>query len=516
LWFQGDSARHAANGLFWKDFLLSGSLDPENYALRYYARYPVINPAKYPPVFYILEGVLFSVFDPSPFVAKSLVLLFALLAAFYLMAWLRRWIAIKAGWAAALLLLLPGFVIWSNAVMLNIPATALSLAALYHARRWIEAPDKPTAKRQLYLTSALALSATLTHFLAGILVFIIFAWMLSMRRWALLWDRRTVGTALVVAALLLPFLYIGIKWEPMHADFVENSLHPAKATSDWIFYWKALVNLTGICILAMSVLGFIAGIFSRRWRQESYMLLIFLVVPYLVLSMLGAKDGRYALLLCVPIVCFCAITIHFVAECLAKCIKNEGRLSSTAAIIIGLALVGTQAWAAAKISVPRVQGIREVAEFIEHVGPNEPVFYDGYYHNVFTFYVQAGDPTYSRRVVLGSKLLYTSANRPMNRYRSFVKSSQDVVQTLRTTGGCRWLAIEISEQAKQVPAMTLLRKTVQGSHFEVVRSFPVSGPGLDRIDIYRFKPDLNSIEEVDLPFPVLGENVTLRIKPIQR
>ncbi len=516
LWFQGDSARHAATGLFWKDFLLSGSLNPENYALRYYARYPVIDPAKYPPVFYILEGVLFSVFDPSPFVAKSLVLLFALLAAFYLMAWLRRWIAIRAGWAAALLLLLPGFVSWSNAVMLNIPSTALSLAALYHARRWIETPDKRAAKRQFYWTSVLALSATLTHFLAGILVFIIVAWMLIMRRWALLWARRTVGTALVVAALLLPFVYIGIKWEPMHAGFIANSLHPAKATSDWIFYWKALMDLTGIGILAMSVLGLISGIFSRRWRQESYLLLIFLLVPYLILSMIGAKDDRYALLLCVPIVCFCATAVHLFAEWLAGRLKSEGRLSSTTAIIFGFALVGTQAWTAAKISVPSVQGIREVVEFIEHVAPNEPVFYDGYYHNVFTFYIQAGDPTYSRRVVLGSKLLYASANKPMSRYRSFVKSTQDVVQTLQMHGGCRWLAIEMSEQAKQVPAMILLRKTVQGSQFELVRSFPVSGPGLDRIDIYRFKPEISSVEEVDLPFPILGENVTLRIKPIQR
>jgi hypothetical protein len=302
----------------------------------------------------------------------------------------------------------------------------------------------------------------------------------------------------------------------MHAGFVAESLHPGKATSDWIFYWKALINLTGIYILAMSVLGFIAAIFSRRWRQESYLLFIFLVVPYLVLSMLSAKDDRYALLLCVPIVCFCAIAIHFVAECLAKYIKNEGRLSNAAAIIIVLALVGTQAWAAAKISVPHVQGIREVAEFMEHVGPNEPVFYDGYYHNVFAFYIQADDPTFSRRVVLGSKLLYASASGPMNRYRSFVKSPQDIVQTLRMHGGCRWLAIEISEQAIEVPAMTLLRKTVQGSQFELVKSFPVSGPGLDRIDIYRFKPDLDSIEEVELPFPILGENVTFRIKPIQR
>ena len=62
LWFQGDAPRHAANGLFWWDFLTSLPVNPIEFSLRYYARYPVINPASYPPVFYILEGTAFSVF----------------------------------------------------------------------------------------------------------------------------------------------------------------------------------------------------------------------------------------------------------------------------------------------------------------------------------------------------------------------------------------------------------------------------------------------------------------------
>src|SRR5262245_58709711 len=138
LWFQGDAPRHAANGLFWKNFLLSGSLDPKGYALSYYARYPAINPTAYPPVFYILEATLFGVIRPSPYVAKGLVLVFALIAALYAIAWLRRWIAEEAGWGGGLILLLPGVVLWSHAIMLNVPALALGLAALYHARRWLE------------------------------------------------------------------------------------------------------------------------------------------------------------------------------------------------------------------------------------------------------------------------------------------------------------------------------------------------------------------------------------------
>jgi len=51
LWFQGDAPRHAANGLFWWDLLTALPRDPIEYAVRYYARYPVIAPATYPPFF---------------------------------------------------------------------------------------------------------------------------------------------------------------------------------------------------------------------------------------------------------------------------------------------------------------------------------------------------------------------------------------------------------------------------------------------------------------------------------
>src|SRR5215471_3483680 len=78
LWFQGDSPRHAANGLFWWDFLTSLPVNPKEFALSYYARYPVIHPTTYPPLFYIVEGLSFFLFGASPYVAKALVSIFTL------------------------------------------------------------------------------------------------------------------------------------------------------------------------------------------------------------------------------------------------------------------------------------------------------------------------------------------------------------------------------------------------------------------------------------------------------
>jgi hypothetical protein len=82
LWMQGDAPRHAITGFFWWDLLTSLPTNPLAYGISYYARYPVIAPVTYPPLFHILEGLFYQIYGPSPFVAKTLVLAFACMACF--------------------------------------------------------------------------------------------------------------------------------------------------------------------------------------------------------------------------------------------------------------------------------------------------------------------------------------------------------------------------------------------------------------------------------------------------
>src|SRR5262249_59604709 len=101
LWFQGDAPRHAVNGFFVWDWLRAFPAEPLTFAVRYYARYPVISPATYPPLFYVVEGFFFQLLGPSPFVAKALIAACAAVAGLYTMAWARRWIAPAWGWGGA-------------------------------------------------------------------------------------------------------------------------------------------------------------------------------------------------------------------------------------------------------------------------------------------------------------------------------------------------------------------------------------------------------------------------------
>ena len=136
--------------------------------------------------------------DPPPYVAKILVLICAAVAGVYTTAWARRWIADAAGWAGVCVVLLPGFVRFSNAVLLNVPATALGLGALYHFRRWLET-SRP---RDLRLFTALIVASLLTYYPSAVILPITFVWMLWFQKGARAGTLWSLAGGLLVLVIL--------------------------------------------------------------------------------------------------------------------------------------------------------------------------------------------------------------------------------------------------------------------------------------------------------------------------
>ena len=519
LWY-GDAPRHAANGLFWKDYLLSLSFDPKGYALSYFARYPVIAPTAYPPAFYFLEAVSFGVFGPSPYIAKGLVLGFTLMAALYTTAWCRRWIAEDAGWAGALFVLLPGVIRWSHAIMLNVPTVALGIGALYHLRRWLESPPASPFWRHLYIGAALAVLSILTYLTSCVLLLIAGIWLFVECRWRLLWSRRTLTVLVVSALALLPWALVVLEFERNRALWATGSADHFARILDWpwAYYFKCFPGLFGWHILLLAVFGIVGGMLIRRWRHETILLSIMMVVCYGYFSYVPAKEDRYILLISMPIAIFCLLgllsAIHFIGR-LARISPHWAR--TTIRVTIVMLFIG-QAWFASKVSVMSVSGYRQLMAYIEKIAPDEPVFYDGKYHATFTFYIQAGDPDYRRRVVLGRKLLYSES---MNfATQEFVSSPEDVVEALQKRGGCRWVTVSDQSDNQWITAPCYLREAVKGPKFELVKTFPITMTFENSVEktnvcIYRFLVPIEPVDEVDMPLFSLGRNIHYQIKPIR-
>jgi len=504
LWFQGDSPRHAMNGLFWWDLLTTLPRDPVEFAVRYYARYPAINPATYPPLFYFVEGLTFAAFGPSPQVAKFIVLLFGVMAGVYTMAWARRWIGPVAGWAGPFLAFMPGIVLWTNSVMLNIPAAALGLAVLYHFRRWSE-----TARvTQLVLTLLFAAAVVLTYYQGGIVLCICAGWAaLRWREFRL--NRRALWIAAGALCAIAP-VAIAIALAPVQTARHLPTLALLTRSSTWTFYWTTLPDVTGRPALVAGVAGLIAGSFTARWRTDAAYLAIWITALIVGLSLLPAKDPRYVLLSAPAFVLAAAIG-------LAVAVPHLGARRpewQAAALAAGLA---AGFWSAARVQVPQVSGFREIATYLQEQAPRDAVLYDGPYDGLFGFYVRASDPHFERRVALGSKLLYqdgpASTFTPVQ--KSNVASTQDVVNLLRTRSGCRWVAIEVTRNPGSI-GRRLLREAVARPEFELIRSFPITGAGERRVDLYRSVIAVDPVAAVDLGFPSFTNREFLHIVPITR
>jgi len=504
LWFQGDSPRHAMNGLFWWDLLTTLPRDPVEFAVRYYARYPAINPATYPPLFYFVEGLTFAAFGPSPQVAKFIVLLFGVMAGVYTMAWARRWIGPVAGWAGPFLAFMPGIVLWTNSVMLNIPAAALGLAVLYHFRRWSE-----TARvTQLVLTLLFAAAVVLTYYQGGIVLCICAGWAaLRWREFRL--NRRALWIAAGALCAIAP-VAIAITLAPVQTARHLPTLALLTRSSTWTFYWTTLPDVTGRPALVAGVAGLIAGFFTARWRTDAAYLAIWITALIVGLSLLPAKDPRYVLLSAPAFVLAAAIG-------LAVAVPHLGARRpewQAAALAAGLA---AGFWSAARVQVPQVSGFREIATYLQEQAPRDAVLYDGQYDGLFGFYVRASDPHFERRVALGSKLLYqdgpASTFTPVQ--KSNVASTQDVVNLLRTRSGCRWVAIEVTRNPGSI-GRRLLREAVARPEFELIRSFPITGAGERRVDLYRSVIAVDPVAAVDLGFPSFTNREFLHIVPITR
>jgi len=509
LWYLGDAARHAITGLFWWDFLSALPSDPADYVLRYYARYPTIVPLSYPPVFYLLEGVAFRIFGVSPFVAKGLVLCFALVGSLYVAAWLRRYVAREAGWGGALMALQPGVVVWSNAVMLNIPAMTLGVIALYHMRRWL---DEGASSAHLWLAIGAAVVTVLTYFPAALVGVVVGAWLIIEGRTPALWRRHRPAVLLGIGGVLLVLLLI-IQWVPLPFALGWPSWVDLAQQRRWLLYVWAQPRLLSTPTLIFAAVAFPVAWGAPRWRRDLLLLTSWIGIAYCCLSYLYSQHPRYALLMTPAFILLAMIGLRGVVDALCGVLGFSASRCLTAAL---LALVAFHAYAAQFVPVPSITGFRDIARFVLQESPTDRVFYEGGCDGIFTFYVRAQDPNFTHVVVRGSKLLYASAVLPTFRLQEHVASSADVIRAFESECGCAWVALEEPESEEDNAAVRYLREAVRGPSFRLVRSFPIHAPAAHRVDIYQYLGRIDTPDELRLPFPILGDGQQFRARPIER
>ena len=508
LGFQPDSSTHALNGIFWGDFVRAQTFQVLDYSNRYFARYPGINPVSYPPLFYWIEASLFGLFGPSPFIAKSAVLFSALFGVFYMWKWLRRWVGPEAGYFAAVVLLLPIMVNFAHGIMLNVPSAAFLVAGLYHGLLWLDRPNS----RQIYPAMFFNLAAILTYFPSVVLVPILIVWLFYLGKWQILFRPRTMVLMLIFCLLLAPPFVLALRWASANVQMATFSMGHLATRRAWFFYLEMAPGAFSWPVLVLAGAGVILGIATPVRRQITILFLVWVLVTYVFLSYLKAKEARYILPMGYPLVGFASIAISIIGS-----FWSRHWIGSAQKAFVGLplALVFFMVYQVSQLPSSAIIGMKDVAVFLGGVAPSEFVFYDGPHQALFTFFVREGDPGRKRGVVRGDKLLYVIPTSGAMKPKEFVSSANDVLDTLIHKSGCQWVVLENDTRLKFRKPSQLLRKAVQKPPFEFVRSFPLSGPNwLRSIDVYRITVPIDHPETLDIPVPTAGENARLQTAPL--
>ena len=486
MWFQGDSPRHALNGVFFRDLIREGLSDPVQFTKSYYARYPAITPSRYPPLFYLMEAAAVEVFGVSSRVEKGIAQTMGLITGIYLLVALRRWISPTAGIAAGLLFLTPGMFTWTNAVMLNTPALCCAVASVFHIRLGLELAEtagsnttaNPAASKQIALGMILAILSILFHPTIGYILLIGPAWIILSKKYYLFRDWRVISIGTLVATGLLGLLAVVMVVSPEQLNQADYKFDRLISIPSLTFYFRTLPKLTEWWAICFGGLGLLCGLAYRGFRADIARVLVAFLIAFATLAPIWAKDPRYILLACPTAIWLAAYYIHATATFLRS---KWNATNSELAILVGLAslfgFAGLMTW---NKSLPKVNSIEQVVEFVEQIAPDEPIIYDGRFDGTFGYYLRVRDPKFQRQMVLAKSLLL-----PVNPLAPTKKPI--AAADLLSQSGCRWLVLETPKSRTPKSLERILQQTVELPGFELVKSFKLPIKDIEKVDVYRIR-----------------------------
>jgi 4-amino-4-deoxy-L-arabinose transferase-like glycosyltransferase len=291
-----DAARHAMNGAFLHDWFFSGHyLDVLSYARVYYSHLPALSLPYHPPLFPLIEALVFVILGVNAFAAK-----FAIALCVCGSSVLLYWLVLMGSRSCALavfstvtFLCLPE-ALWVGAdIMLEFPGLVFTLAAVY----CLQGADEEYTMRRALGYAVLAGAALWTRQQMVFLGPLPFAYFLAMGRWrvfrsAPIWISSAVivGAIAALMALSLPFHGAGVSHAIASVTaHHEESTYPALFMRNVRYYtprYSGATGVSGVILIGALLLALCLRLFERKmialygsWIVSS-LLVVFLIRPF--------------------------------------------------------------------------------------------------------------------------------------------------------------------------------------------------------------------------------------------
>ena len=507
-----DAPRHALNGLFVRDFLAAHPLhNPAGWAIDYYLKRPALTILFYPPLFYGVEAIAFTLFGFSHIVAQSIIASYMLLLAVssYGLArqLLPRWSALGA---ALLVIGMPETANWGRQVMLDIPAYSLIVTSAWCLSLYIRFNRPHT----IYLAGAFLLAAIYTKYNSGFVAPALAAGFFTARGRQGFRDRHALIAVALVALGMVPVAFLILKYGSRNLESVSGfaGMLPLNSLDCWLFYLRALPGQIGLVPLALAAGGLIPLVMRTRRKAPNeagesgagqnwlaVLLLVWLAVGYLFYSLISLKETRDTIMVFLPLAFAAPLFLYQLLP------KNFGEFA-------GLALgVSTLAYTLLIYPVMRVDGYREVASYLAMHAPDDGlVAYFGYRDANLIFDLSDIPARNDIAVVRIDKLLLSA---PVGDQRRGVKqvnyTEAGLAEMLRGSGVSYFVAQPGFWSEFEV--MARFDRIIHGPDYEKVAHFDITGDlstqdGVGGVDIFRPTYPVNKKSApVSIDMPFLGQ-----------
>lgn len=458
LHYNTDETQHAFTGVFFMDFFSDRPFShPMQYVYAYYAKYPALGLSYWPPLFHIVEGVVFLVWGPSIVVARLTVLLFVLMGCVFWYLLVKELTDIRtAALSCLLLFLLPSLLLYEKVVMLEAPTLALCIAASYYWIRYLR-EGSPRLVYGFGLFAGLALDI---KFNSVYLALFCLLTVIALRKWQVLRNVHTWGALGVTALLTAPvYVLMGISQGPTILLFLSGSfVKSTDPNSGVTYYLREIPGQVSWVLLLLSVLG---AVLYRRWTDRDTALIfgMWVLSAYITFTLIGYKEGRYVLSWLPPFA-------FFGAGILAA---NDNRLLRNLRLAAVVCLVAFWTWAGWRLERPYISGYAHVAHRITSSAEPGVILFDGDFPGNFIFYMRTLDP--ARRFVVLRKGLYVTNKTKDIGSRELIHTKEELGELIRRYG-IRYFVVS-GNTLLEFPVQAVLREYLATPQFRLIERYPI-------------------------------------------
>ncbi len=367
-----DTPRHALDGVFYLDLLRAMPLhDLKRWALAYYEQYPALTVGFYPPLGHLAFALGYAVFGVQHWVPVAAVVLFffALLCAVFALGRLAMpdatppWITLCAPLAGAILVAAsPQMLRWGEQAMLDIPAIAwASWAAVFLVLYAKAQRPRDLALFAVFAVCALYTKQTMGMPLAGAALGLLVAQGPGLLRRRHLWIIAACGALALIPLALLTLRFAAFDLVNVGSRPDMQDIPPRASLAGIAWYAVHAPATFGWPLLVLAA----AGAAMRAVRRPALPIMLgWLIVAYVMLTLIALKEERHGLPLAVPLSVFASAAL---ARLLAR--LTSGPAAAAAGGVVVLASVGAFAASLAQRPMPDLHGYHRVAQEVMRLMP---------------------------------------------------------------------------------------------------------------------------------------------------